>query len=286
MAESAKDLDELIGASQSSVFTVASGKGGVGKTTSSINLGAALANRDRSTVVVEADMSMANVIDFLQLDVDLEGGDPNLHTVLSGDDEIGSAIYEAPGGLDVLPSGTDLETYTQADSSGLHRVVEWLREHYDVIIIDTRGGVGKDTLIPLSLADRVLVVSSPRVASVRDTKKTVELTGRVNDSVTGVIFTRSGTGSAPPVAQIADFIGVELLGHVPDDDTIPVSQDAGVPIVNYQPESPAAAAYEEITQQLEGWIEEIHDSEGFKFNQSAEGSREGVLTDGSGDNAT
>ena len=286
MVDKDSNLDALIGASRSSVFTVASGKGGVGKTTTSINLGAALANRERSTIVVEADMSMANLIDFLQLDVEFEHGDPNLHTVLAGEHEIGSAIYEAPGGLDALPSGTDLETYTRADSSGLHRVVEWLREHYEVIIIDTRGGVGKDTLIPLSLADRVLVISSPRVASVRDTKKTVELTGRVNDSMTGVIFTRSGTGSAPPVAEIADFIGVELLGHVPDDEIIPVSQDAGVPIINYHPEAAAAEAYEDITNRIESWIEEIHESRGFEFDQSSDKTREGVLTDGSGDNAT
>lgn len=282
MADSPTTLEASSEPTTSMVFTVASGKGGVGKTTSSINLGAALTNRDRSTIVVEADMSMANVVDFLRLDIDFTEGDPNLHTVLAGEDRIRSAIYESPGGMDVIPSGVDLESYADADPSALERVIEWLRPRYEAIILDTRGGVGKDTLIPLGLADRVLVVSSPRVASVRDTKKTVELTHRVNGNVTGVIFTRSGTGSAPPAAEIADFIGVELLGHVPEDETIPQSQDAGMPIVNYRPESPAAEAYDSIAATVDTWIEESRHTEGFLFDQSSSDTGEGVLTDGSG----
>lgn len=283
MTDDPIDFDASSGSPTSMVFTVASGKGGVGKTTTSINLGAALANRDRSTVVVEADMSMANVVDFLRLDIDFEKGDPNLHTVLAGDDPVASAVYEAPGGFDVIPSGVAIDSYIQADPSGLERVVDWLRSKYEAIIIDTRGGVGKDTLIPLGLADRVVVVSSPRVASVRDTKKTVELTSRVNGNVTGVIFTRSGTGSAPPMNEIADFIGVELLGHVPDDETIPRSQDAGRPIVNFRPGSPAAEAYDGIADRVDAWIREVQSNGGFLFDQRSADPREGVLTDGSGE---
>jgi septum site-determining protein MinD len=231
------------------VYAVAGAKGGVGKTTTSLNLGAALTASDRSVVVVELDLAMANVADFLALDVDPET-DTTLHDVLAGDADVSEALYDADDGFAVVPSGTSLDGFAAIEVDRIGRVLDTLRERYDVLILDTGAGLSHETLLPLALAAETVLVSSPRVASVRDVEKTKQLTERVGGTVAGAVFVRSGTGNSPPVDRIAGFLDVPLLGHVPDDDAVPASQDVGRPVVTHAPDSPAAEAYRSIADNL------------------------------------
>lgn len=246
-------------------LAVASAKGGVGKTTTSINLAAAFARDDLSVIVVEADLAMANVVDFLRLDVDFDADEPTLHDVLAGTVSVETAIYEAPGGIDVLPSDVDLDGYAAADPDRLPDVIETLRASYDVTIVDTGAGLSSATVVPLGAADRVVLVSTPRVASVRDTKKTIDLAERAGGQVEGVVFSKSGTGTAPPVQRIAMFLSVDLLGHIPDDPSVPESQDAGSPVVTYRPASPAASAYRDLAGRLGRRLDLAGGDDGFVF---------------------
>jgi septum site-determining protein MinD len=226
------------------VLAIAGAKGGVGKTTTSINLSAVLATVGHDVVLVELDLAMANVCDFLDLDVRLEHGrDPTLHEVLAGTASVTDATYEAPGDFDVVPSGTSLQGFANANLDETGAVVRELRGDYDVVVLDTGGGLGTETILPLSLADETVLVSSPRVASVRDTKKTRDLVEHVGGTAAGVVFVRSGSGRSPGVDRIADFLSVELLGHVPEDSAVASAQDIGRPVVVADAESDAAAAY-------------------------------------------
>jgi septum site-determining protein MinD len=85
---------------------------------------------------------------------------------------------------------------------------------------------------------------------VRDTEKTKSLAEQVGGTIGGAIFTMSGTGKSPNVDRIAEFLSVDLLGHVPEDDAVPASQDLGVPVVKYDRESPAAGAYRAVAKRL------------------------------------
>ncbi|WP_433626159.1 AAA family ATPase [Halomicrococcus sp. NG-SE-24] len=158
------------------VYTVASGKGGVGKTTTAINLGAMLAEAGADVVVVDTDLGMANIAGFL--DFEMDGA--TLHDVLAGEADVAAAVYEAPGDVDVLPSSTDIQAFAKSETENLPEVVAALREEYDFVLLDTGAGISYDTMLPLSLADAVLLVTTPDVASVRDTAKTGELTARTS----------------------------------------------------------------------------------------------------------
>ncbi|MBV0901448.1 P-loop NTPase [Haloarcula salina] len=231
------------------VYTVAGAKGGVGKTTTSINLGTMLAEAGYSTVVVEMDLAMANVVDFLDMDLDTDEA-TTFHDVLAGDAPIADAMYETEVGLSVVPSGTTLDGYAATDLDRLPDIVEDLRWHHDVVLLDTPAGLSEETIRPLQLADDVLLVSTPRVSSIRNVGNTQELADRVDAPVRGLVLTKSGTGASPGADQIADFLGVELLGHVPEDDAVPHAQDGGAPVVLDAPKSGAAVAYRKIARQL------------------------------------
>jgi septum site-determining protein MinD len=231
------------------VYTVAGAKGGVGKTTTSINLGATLARAGYRTAVVELDLAMANLVDFLEFDIDVTE-EPTLHDVLADETDVEAATYELEDGLCLLPSGTDITGYTATDIDRLPAVVETLRWRNDVVLLDTPAGLSADDVRPLRLADEVVLVATPRVSAVRNAGNTLELADRVGTPVRGLVLTKSGTGASPGANTIAEFLDVELLGHVPEDEAVPHAQDRGEPVVFDSPNSGAATAYRKIGRAL------------------------------------
>jgi septum site-determining protein MinD len=258
------------------VFAVAGSKGGVGKTTTSINLSAVLTEAGYDVVLVEVDLAMANVGDFLDIDVGLEGEDPTLHEVLAGTATVVDATYDSPCAFDVVPSGATLRGYGDADIGRLSEALSTLRFAYDVVVLDTGAGVTTETVLPLAVADETILVTSPRVASVRDTMKTRDITRQVGGTVAGVVFVRSGTGRSPDVDHIADFLSVELLGHVPEDSAVANAQDVGLPVVVVASESDAAAAYRTLGDRVVERVEALCTS------GSGVLSAESIDSDGSG----
>lgn len=240
------------------VYAVASGKGGVGKTTTAVNLGAAFVEAGRSVVVVDVDLGMANLEDFLAA----EPGAATLHDVLAGDASIEEAIVPAPGEFDVVFGSPDIEAYGRANPAKLGDAVESLRERYDVVLLDGGGGLSHDVTVPLGLADGIILVTTPSDAAITNVEKTKALVERLDGSIEGVIVTRiGGAGRATPEV-VSDRIDVSVLGAVPEDGAIQMSMDEGTPLVSIDRESPAAQSYREIAYGLLGeplprdWAEE------------------------------
>jgi len=229
------------------VLTIAGAKGGVGKTTTSINLAASLSAAGHTAVVLELDLAMANLVDFLDVDID-DGA--TLHEVLADEVAVEEAVYDTSEGLGLVPSGTQLGGYADADLDNLQTVVEQLRRQFDLLLIDTPAGLSDETIRPMGLADGVVLVSTPRVASVRNVRNTMELAERVGVDICGLVLTKSGTGASPGAQRIADFLDLKLLGRVPEDDAVPHSQDHGQPVVQHAPHSGAAIAYDKIATKL------------------------------------
>ena len=192
-----------------SMYAVAGGKGGVGKTTTTLNLAAAFAESGADTAVVDADLGMTNLGELLAIETD-----HSVHDVLAGEATVEAALVDGPGGVSVLAGDRDLDAYDRADPAELRGVVERLRERYDVVLADTGAGLSHASLVPYGLADGVVLVTTADAVAATDTGKTAEMVRQVDGTVLGVVVTR--TDAAADAVSTAERVGEPLLGSVPE----------------------------------------------------------------------
>ncbi|WP_436936172.1 MinD/ParA family ATP-binding protein [Halovenus marina] len=222
------------------VCTIAGGKGGVGKTTTAVNLGVALEDRGYDTVVIDADLGMANLGEMLELD-----HDRSLHEILAGDSTVSEALTDAQGGLTTVPGEQSLEAFAEADPAKLRKVTKTLKNAYDIVLIDTGAGLSHETTVPLGLADGIVLVTTPDDVAINDTKKTADLAERVDGTVLGAIISRVTADT--DVAAVTERLDMPMLGIVPED----VDATRDEPLVLNSPESNATAAYTQLAESLE-----------------------------------
>ena len=220
------------------VCAVASSKGGVGKTTTTANLSATLAAAGYDVAVVDGDIGMANLGD--QLGVHASGA--TLHDVLASGASVEEACYEGPHGMTVVPGGTDLEAFSEADITRLGRVVGSFADR-DFVFVDTGAGLSHETALPVGLADEVILVSTADRDSLKDTEKTRLLAGKLGADVTGAVLTRVTPGDTPGDASP---LAAPVLGTVPEDSSLHEASDRAVPVTELDAESAAAVAYRSI----------------------------------------
>ena len=223
------------------VCTIAGGKGGVGKTTTAVNVGAALQEAGHDVVVVDADLGMANLGSMLGIEHTV-----TLHEVLASDAAVSEALTDAPGGLTIIPGEQSLEAFADADPAKLRKVIKTLRNAYDVVLIDTGAGLSHEVAVPLGLADGILLVTTPDDVAVGDTVKTAQLADRIDGEVIGAILNR--VTKHTDVAEISDRLGFKLLAVVPDDQEATTDE----PLVLNAPDSRAANAFQQLSGSLEG----------------------------------
>ena len=167
------------------VFAVASGKGGTGKTTSTVALGMALADRYDVTVV-DADTGMANLL----FHAGLSDAETTLHDVLSGDADIEAAAYDRFG-MRVVPCGTSLDGFRDADPARLREVVATLAADTDVILLDSPPVLdSRAVVLPVVMADRTVIVLQPTIPAISDGLKVQEYAASYDTDVAGLLFNK------------------------------------------------------------------------------------------------
>lgn len=218
-------------------YAVASGKGGVGKTTTIVNVAHELTARGLEVVLVDADLAMTNL--GRMLDVDHE---PTIHDVLAEDASLSAAI-DRSGPVAVLPGSDDIDVLRAADPANLGQVIKRLRTAFDVVLVDTGAGIGHETMVSVGIADDVILVTTPGETAVSDTDKSQSLVEKVDGNILGTVVTRADESAA---SDVAEQLGTDLLGVVPDDpETV-----GDEPVVATAPDSAVAAAYEELAGAL------------------------------------
>ena len=155
------------------IMAVTSGKGGVGKTFLSANLAAAIARRGKKVLVLDADLGLANLDVILNLQPKV-----TLHDVFTGKVHLEDAILPAPGGFSVLLAGSGLVEYSRLTPEvrdQLQRIIDTLAPRFDYILLDTGAGISDVVLHAVSLADDVLVITTPEPTSMTDAYATIKV---------------------------------------------------------------------------------------------------------------
>jgi len=229
------------------VFAVASGKGGTGKTTSTMALGMALAT-DYDVTVIDADTGMANML----FHAGLADADTTLHDVLAGEAQVEAAVYDRFG-MSVVPCGTSLDGFQQAEPDRLQHAVASLAADTDVILLDSPATLGsRSAVLPIVLADSVVVVLQPTVPSLSDGLKVQEYATAYDSGVAGVLFNRVTDDEAIDriAAKAGRYFEGEMLATVPESQVVRGARRASEPLLAHAPGSAAADAYREAASEL------------------------------------
>jgi septum site-determining protein MinD len=230
-------------------YTIASGKGGTGKTTLSVNLGTALAELGKETYIMDADMGMAN----LGIILGLENVPVTLHEVLAGKANVSDAIYEGPEGVKVVPSGISLQGFQNADPERLRDVMKEIINHCEILIMDAPAGISRDGVIPLAIADEVILVINPELSSMIDALKTKILTELIGGKVKGFILNRATfENTEVSIKKIQEVLDLDILGLIPEDPNVRRSAAYRQPIIIRYPDSPASIEIRKIAAQITG----------------------------------
>lgn len=260
-AQSLRELARAAGrfARRARVVTVTSGKGGVGKTNLSVNLGVALVRRGLRVVVVDADLGLANVDIVLGVDPEL-----TLMDVLYSGRSVEEVLVQAPGGLRVLAGGSgvyELAVLPPAELGRLLQQVERLDSMFDVILIDTGAGLGDNVLQFALASEEVVVVTTTDPTALADAYaviKTITLrkaTPRWRVVVNMAPDAREGEATFRRLqAATQRFLGLapELLGIVPRDEAVHRAMQRQVPFVLSSPHVPASRAIDAMARRLVG----------------------------------
>ncbi len=227
------------------VYGIISAKGGTGKTTSAINLAAALNKLGEDVMIVDANFSTPNI----GLHLGSAIVPVTLNHVLEGKADARGAIYEHESGLKVLLSS--ISSTARPRFEKLQETTKKLKKLSDYIILDSSAGLGKETEVVIKTADELILVTQPEMPSITDALKTIKLAEQLGKEVKGFIVTRHrGRRSEMSIPNIREMLELPLLGIVPEDRKMQKSLRLKNPIVYTHPRSKSSRAYQKIAQKL------------------------------------
>jgi septum site-determining protein MinD len=231
------------------IIAVASGKGGVGKTTVVSNLAAALAHFRKSVVAIDANLTTSNL--GLHLGIPLYP--VTLNDVLNGKARVKDALYYHSAGFRVIPGNVSLTKLMTPQSNRLLNVFYKLAGDSDFVLIDTAAGLGKEALAAIKAADEVITVTNPEMPALTDALKLSKIARGFETDNVGVIVNRiKNMPHEVPVDRIGEFLGLPVIGRIHEDHSVGRSIASRQPVVLHSPNSISAQQIKAIAAGLIG----------------------------------
>lgn len=239
----------------SRIIVVTSGKGGVGKTTSSANLGMALAKLGRKVVLVDADFGLRNLDLLLGLENRI------VYTaleVIARECKLDQALVKDKRQPNLsLLAAPQTRNKTAITAAHMKALVEVLSRYFDYVLIDCPAGIESGFQNAIAGAKEAIVVTTPEISAVRDADRVVGLleANRITDIKLILNRIRPAmvkNNDMMSVEDVLDILSVKLIGVIPDDEQVIVSTNKGEPLVLAEKLSMAGIAYENVAKRLEG----------------------------------
>lgn len=239
----------------SRIIVVTSGKGGVGKTTCTANLGMALAKRGHSVAVVDADFGLRNLDLLLGLEnrivytaVEVFAGECRLDQALVKD--------KRQPNLALMPAAQN-RTKEAVTPIQMQKLVRAIAKAYEYVLVDCPAGIEMGFKNAIAAAQEAIIVTTPEIAAVRDADRVIGLLEANDIKNVRLIVNRLRPVMVQEeqmmsVQDVQDILAVPLLGVIPDDERVIVSTNRGEPLVLSETASLAGTAFDNIARRLEG----------------------------------
>ncbi len=236
------------------VVTVASGKGGVGKTTSVANIAVALAARGQKVTCIDGDIGLRNLDVILGLEnrivydlVDVIEGRCRLRQAMIRDKRL-SELYLIPA--------AQTRDKSAVSPSDMVRLCDELRPEVDWILIDSPAGIERGFKNAIAASDRVLVLTNPEVSAVRDADRVIGILDAEGKGPASLIINRLNPamvrrGDMLSVDDVLDLLAIDLIGIIPEDENIIVASNRGQPLA-FDGKNKAGLAFQNIARRLMG----------------------------------
>lgn len=242
------------------VIAVTGGKGGVGKTNVSVNLGVAMAQQDKKVLLLDADLGLANIDIMLGLHPQA-----NLHHVLMGDRTLEEVICEGPAGIKVIPAASGIKEMVELSPeshAGLIQAFSEISHEVDVLIVDTAAGITDSVTSFTRAAQEVVVVVCDEPASITDAYAIIKLLSREHGLFRFRILANMASGAQHgreiynKILKVTDrFLDVALdyMGYVPQDEFLRKSVKKQRAVVEAFPRSKSAQAFVNLADKAIKW---------------------------------
>ena len=237
----------------SEVIVVTSGKGGVGKTTTTANVGTGLAKLGYSVVLIDTDIGLRNLDVVMGLENRIVY---NLVDVVEGNCRIKQALIKDKkySNLFLLPSAQTRDK-TSVSPEQMKKLTDELREEFDYIILDCPAGIEQGFKNAIAGADRAVIVTTPEVSAIRDADRIIGLLEANEIKKMELIINRIRMdmvkrGDMMSQEDVVDILAIDLLGIVPDDENIVIATNQGEPLVGS--DCLAGKAYMNICKRILG----------------------------------
>lgn len=237
----------------SEAIVITSGKGGVGKTTTTANIGTGLAMMDKKVVVVDTDIGLRNLDVVLGLENRIVY---NLVDVINGSCRLRQALIKDKRhpNLYLLPSAQTKDK-TAVSPEQMIKLTETLKEEFDYILLDCPAGIEQGFKNAIAGADKALVVTTPEVSAIRDADRIIGLLEANDIRDISLIINRLrpdmiAKGDMMSVDDVIEILAVDLIGTIADDEQIVIATNQGEPLSGKN--SPAEEEYRNICRRLQG----------------------------------
>jgi len=231
------------------IVCFASGKGGVGKTTSTINVGYALMEFGQDVIIVDGNITTPN----MSIHLGIPHYAASLHDVLQGKIRIENTIYSHSSGLKVVPSGISLENLKKNINISLSDSIVDLVGKTDWILIDSPAGLGRESRLAIEAANEVIIITNPELPSVVDALKAEKVSKDIGTVPLGVVINkRKGIKEEMSIENVSTFLELPVLSVIDETNLVTKSIAAKQPLIYLYPHSAPATQFKKIAAALLG----------------------------------
>lgn len=215
------------------VIAVTSGKGGVGKTTIAINLGAILSEKFKKDVtIIDCNLTTPHI----SLHLGIYYSPTTLNHVLRGEVPVDESVFVHFTGMKVIPASLSIKDLTGVDALKLEKVLEELKYKTEIVLLDTAPGFGREALSALRISNKVLYVTTPHIPSVMDIVRGEEVRKELGIDAVGIILNMvRGSADELKPYEIEDLTGLKVIASIKYDPDILRSLSAKLPLSVFNP---------------------------------------------------